>query len=168
MGVFGNNSPSFVIAIVVAIIAVAGYAAWQAWRPNPVRQSDRITRKFARDSRDLVRSHRRALRAIKRDVDPQTDNAARIEAAIKRQTEAAIEALEGLAEDAEARLDEMDGISLRTLRNRVGRVRKRREEARTMIYEEASHARSELQRGTNLPRGDEPGREVVSLPTPAS
>ena len=168
MGIFGKNSPSFVIAVAVTIVAVVGYAAWQRWRPNPVRQSDRIVREFARDSRDLVRSYRRALRAMQRDLGSEPGDAARIEAAIETQTDVAIEALEGLAEDTEARLDEMDGISLRTLRNRVGRVRKRREEARTMIYEEASHARSELQRGTNLPRGDEPGREVVSLPTPAS
>jgi len=137
----------FLVVAAVVVAAAAGFAAWRAWRPGPFARSERIVRKFAADARKLVGAYRRSVTTLTRThAQTATDVAAR-EAAIDARSAEAQESLRTLAETAAASLDEIEGLSLGTLRNRLGRVDRRSNEAAAMLRDEASRAKKEV-RGT--------------------
>jgi hypothetical protein len=143
-------SASFLITGALLLATVAGYAAWRVWRPNPVARSEGVVREFAADARKLVGSHRRWLTAATRDRGGSPAGVTAREAPIDTRTEEVLASLRTLAETAEAELDEIEGISLRTLRNRLTRVDRRFEEAAAMLRDEAGRAKNEV-RGQATP-----------------
>jgi len=139
-----ESSPSFLIAVALVVLTVTGYVAWRVFRPNQVKQSDRIARGFARDAARLVGAYRRSLLDVTRTSGGHPADTAKAEAEIEGRTEETLRTLRKSADAAQARLDEMEGISLRTLRNRLDRIRTRLEEATTMVHEEEARARLAL------------------------
>jgi hypothetical protein len=141
----GRPWRSWLFVVLVALAAaVAGYAAWRVWRANPFTRSEQIVRKFAADARKVVGAYRRSLVAVTR---PHGETAAPVttrEAAIDARSGEALESLRRLAETARANLDELEGLSLGTLRNRLGRVDRRFEEAAAMLRDETIRAKKEV------------------------
>jgi hypothetical protein len=141
------------LSVVIAILAVtaAGYAAWRVWRPNPFARSEVVVRQFAADARKLLVAHRRSLVAVTRaHGDTAADVRAR-EAAIDARSEDALESLRKLAETARTNLDELEGLSVGTLRNRLDRLDRRFDEAAALLREEATRAKKEA---AGTPKGE--------------
>ena len=147
MSSLGRPRPRFLVVVGVLAAAAAGYAVWWAWRPDPFAGSELVVRKFAADARKLVGAYRRSLVAVTQTHGGTAADVAAREAAIDARRDVALESLRSLAEAARANLDELEGISLGTLRNRLGRVDRRLDEAAAMLRDEAARAKKEA-RGT--------------------
>lgn len=142
-----RSSPSFIIAIVLLVASVGGYAAWRIWRPNDVARSDQLVREFVQDAAREVKQFGRSARRLAAEATGGADASA-VAKQIDASAEQTAKRLDDLSDEARDRIDALEGISLKTQRNRVGRVRMRLEEAKGMVTEVAAEVKDELAQST--------------------
>jgi len=138
----GRSSPSFLIAVALVVLTGAGYVGWRIWRPNPSRESERVVRQFAKEAGREIGALRRALRKLKVEGKASV-------AAIDRRAAEVRKALEGRAEAARTRIENIEDLGWRTLRNREGRIDKRLAETEQFLKEVVADAKSGLKEGTS-------------------
>lgn len=147
-----SSSLSFSVALTLVIVLVVGYLTRHIWWPGPVARSERIVRQFATDTYKLVAAYRRSLATgRKRASDKKADPAAQ-EAFIEERANEALRSLQDLTDKAEERLDTLEGLPLRTLHNRLARIRNRFAEATAMIRDEADRAKNAARAGVDASR----------------
>lgn len=140
---FGNNSPSFVIAVTAVVVAVVGYAGWSYFRPGPYAVSEHIVREFVATMSGEVREFRGELRELKRSAK---GNAKQVDAAIveiDKLVARTTESVEQRLDEAYDELHELE-IRLRTTRNRRKRLDTRATEATELISDLAEEAKEKL------------------------
>ena len=140
---FGNNSPSFVIAVAVAVFAVVGYAAWSYFRPGPYAVSEHIVRDFVATMSGEVREFRGDLRRLKNKGKRGPEEAEAAIAEIDVLVEETTESIDQRLEEAYDELHELD-IRLRTQRNRRKRLNQRATEATELVGDLAEETKQNL------------------------
>ncbi|OFV87477.1 MAG: hypothetical protein A3J75_03470 [Acidobacteria bacterium RBG_16_68_9] len=143
------------IAIVLCLVFVGGYLSWYATRPDGRTASEIIVREFAKDLAVEARNYRRALRAALVNASRHSDMSAALQK-VEAVTEEAKERLEGRADAALNALDDVDGLALRTHRNRYKRIRQRLREAKEIVNELRRDTEAELREDAAGPTRNEP------------
>jgi hypothetical protein len=136
----GRAAPSFVIAVGGAIVGILGYLAWETLRVTPHQQSEEIVRQFARSVAGEVGRCRRAMRRLSQPASPPAGSTDDVDA---RAAEA-MARIETEAEAARERIESLEGISLRTQDNRLGRIERRLSEGKAAIGRAATEAKALL------------------------
>lgn len=147
-----NSSLSFSVALALVIVLVVGYVTRCFWWPGPAARSERIVRRFTADTYKLVAGYRRSLAIGRKGASDKQAGLAAQEAFVEERMDEALRSLHDLTDKAEARLDTLEQLPLRTLRNRLARIRSRSAEAAAMIRDEATRAKNALRAGAEATR----------------
>ena len=140
---FGNNSPSFVIAVTAVVVAVVGYAGWSYFRPGPYAVSEHIVREFVATMSGEVREFRGDLRGLKRKAKGDAKQVDAVIVEIDQLVARTTESVEQRLDEAYDELHELD-IRLRTQRNRRKRLNARATEATELISDLAEEVKEKL------------------------
>lgn len=140
----GRTSPSFIVAVAVVLLAVGGYVAWQMRSGGSHGASDEIVRDFVSAVGRDTAEYRRSLGAA---VALERPTAESLQAAIAKVDAAAADVsakVEAQAETTRGRLEALEDLPVRTLRNRLARIDKRLQESKDFIAELAKSTKERL------------------------
>jgi hypothetical protein len=140
----GKTAPSFIATLAVLALLVAGYLAWEIYRPNPIARSEMVVREFNSSAAAEIGPLRRALRDEVQRYNSNPESLEDVRGTIDDLVADARANVEYLADGARDQIEVIEGIGLRTQENRLGRVRRVKEDALSRIDRLASEVRAKL------------------------
>ncbi len=137
-------------------MAVGGYLVWQMRFRGPHGTSDEIVRDFVDAvGRDTV-EYRRKLGAAVALERPTAESINAALAKIEAAANDVVDKMEAEADSARGRLEALEELPVRTLKNRLARIDKRLQEAKDFVAELAKSTKQRLSEGgATSPGGEE-------------